>query len=155
MRSRLPLSSRIGCAPIFTARKRSLRRLCFYTCLSVILFTGGCLGPHPRERLGGLAGGVSRPTPRGRLWGLAGVGFSPTPGGVSRPTPGGCPGPHPGGSGPWGCIPACTEADPPSIRLLLRAVRILMECILVAIVILIQSIEKNHNRNRVINRRCE
>ena len=26
---------------IFTARKRSLRRLCFYTCLSVILFTGG------------------------------------------------------------------------------------------------------------------
>ena len=28
--------------PIFTARKRSLRRLCFYTCLSVILFTGGC-----------------------------------------------------------------------------------------------------------------
>ena len=31
------------CAPflVFTARKRSLRRLCFYTCLSVILFTGG------------------------------------------------------------------------------------------------------------------
>ena len=28
---------------VFTARKRSLRRLCFYTCLSVILFTGGCL----------------------------------------------------------------------------------------------------------------
>ena len=28
-----------------TARKRSLRRLCFYTCLSVILFTGGvCIG---------------------------------------------------------------------------------------------------------------
>ena len=26
---------------IITARKRSLRRLCFYTCLSVILFTGG------------------------------------------------------------------------------------------------------------------
>ena len=26
---------------IFTARKRSFRRLCFYTCLSVILFTGG------------------------------------------------------------------------------------------------------------------
>ena len=25
---------------IITARKRSLRRLCFYTCLSVILFTG-------------------------------------------------------------------------------------------------------------------
>ena len=26
---------------IITARKRSLQRLCFYTCLSVILFTGG------------------------------------------------------------------------------------------------------------------
>ena len=26
---------------VVTARKRSLRRLCFYTCLSVILFTGG------------------------------------------------------------------------------------------------------------------
>ena len=26
-----------------TARKRSLRRLCFYTCLSVILFKEGCL----------------------------------------------------------------------------------------------------------------
>ena len=26
---------------IFTTRKRSLRRLCFHTCLSVILFTGG------------------------------------------------------------------------------------------------------------------
>ena len=25
---------------LFTARKRSLRRLCFYTCLSFILFTG-------------------------------------------------------------------------------------------------------------------
>ena len=25
----------------FTARKRSLRRLCVYTCLSVILFAGG------------------------------------------------------------------------------------------------------------------
>ena len=30
---------------LVTARKRSLQRLCFYTCLSVILFTGGSL-PH-------------------------------------------------------------------------------------------------------------
>ena len=29
----------------FTARKRSLRRLCFYTCLSVILFTGWIHSP--------------------------------------------------------------------------------------------------------------
>ena len=33
--------------PVITARKRSLRRLCFYTCLSVILFTGEG-GLHPR-----------------------------------------------------------------------------------------------------------
>ena len=32
---------------IFTARKRSLRRLCFYTYLSVILFTGEYLGRYP------------------------------------------------------------------------------------------------------------
>ena len=30
-----------GTYRFITARKRSLRRLCFYTCLSVILFTGG------------------------------------------------------------------------------------------------------------------
>ena len=38
--------------------------------------------------------------------------------------------------GPGGGIPACTEADPsPERRLLLRAVRILLECILVIIII--------------------
>ena len=51
-------------------------------------------------------------------------------GGVSRPTPGGegSPGPHRAG-----CITACTEADPPRGRLLPRAVRILLESILVFI----------------------
>ena len=52
-----------GCLGFFTTRKRSLRRLCFYTCLSVILFTEGvCLSAcwdttppphksrHPREQ---------------------------------------------------------------------------------------------------------
>ena len=29
-----------SCAPFITTRKRSLQRLCFYTCLSVILLTG-------------------------------------------------------------------------------------------------------------------
>ena len=33
---------------LFTARKRSLRRLCFYACLSVILFMGGG-GGIPRQ----------------------------------------------------------------------------------------------------------
>ena len=45
--------------------------------------------------------------------------FRPTPGGLSRPTP-------------RGCIPACTEADSAHPgRLLLRALRILLGCILV------------------------
>ena len=66
--------------------------------------------PRPRGEVGGSGwGGVSRPRPRGRLGGLAG--------GVSRPTPGG-PRPTFGGvsrsrARPRGCIPACTEADPP------------------------------------------
>ena len=60
-------------------------------------------------------GGVSRPTPRGEVEG-SGRGVSP--------------GPYPGG----GCIPACNEADTPlSRRLLLRAVLILLECILVLV----------------------
>ena len=36
-------SYHLQCYLIFTVRKRSLRRLCFYTCLSVILFTEGGL----------------------------------------------------------------------------------------------------------------
>ena len=113
--------------------------------VSVILFTRGwypsmpCRSPsgggypsmpcrfpglHPGGSLRGLARGVSRPTPRGKLRGLV-------CGGVSRPTPGGLQGGlqvH-----TQGCIPACTEADthPPCRWLLLRAVCILLECILV------------------------
>ena len=46
-------------------------------------------------------GGFSRPTPRGRL----------------RDLTGGYQGPHPGGPGPGrGCVPACTETDPPFPR---------------------------------------
>ena len=71
---------------IITARKRSLRRLCFYTCLSVILFTRG--------------GGFSTPTPRGEVEG-SGQGVSPGshPGGgrLGGSGHGGSPGPHPGG----------------------------------------------------------
>ena len=54
-------------------------------------------------------------------------------GGLQAHTRGGSPGPHPGG------VPACTEADtprPPSRWLLLRAVRILLECILVQFIFL-------------------
>ena len=97
-----------------TARKRSLRRLCFYRCLSVhrgvsqhaLQVSRGSPGPHP---------GVSRPTPKG----------------VSRPTPRGLQA-HTGGD--CVCILACTEADttPHRGRLLPWVVRILLECILVA-----------------------
>ena len=80
-----------------TTCKRSLRRLCFYTCLSVILFTGGAL-----------SGGVV-PGPGGYL--LPG-GCLVRRGGLLR-------------RGAWW--------RPPPGRLLLRAVRILLECILVFI----------------------
>ena len=82
---------------------------------------------------------MSRPRPGGGDGGSA-QGGCPGPdlgwgvGAVSRTRPGrevvsaqGGPGP-----GPRGCIPACTETDTnPSRRLLLRTVRILLECILV------------------------
>ena len=81
---------------------------------------GGSPGPHPGGRLRGLARRVSRPTPRGEV---EGSGW-----GVPRPTPRGYPGPCLGG-----VSQACSEADiPPSRRPLLRVVRILLECILVA-----------------------
>ena len=111
--------------------------------VSVILFTGGVVVfQHALQQVsrGGvvsqLALQVSRPTPRGEVEGSGG------PGGVSRPTPKGeVEGSSRGGlqAHTWGGlqahtqggrIPACTEADPPQ-RLLLRAVRILLECILV------------------------
>ena len=69
----------------------------------------GCLGTGPGEALGVWPGGSPGPH-------LGEVGGSPQ----AR----GCPG--------SGGIPACTEADtPPSRRLLLRAVHILLECFLV------------------------
>ena len=73
--------------PLITARKRSLRRLCFTcVCLSV------------RE-------GVSKPTSRVKVEGS---------GGYPRPTPGGGAQAQAGVGG--GCIPACTEADSPPAK---------------------------------------
>ena len=107
---------------IVTTHKGSLRRLCFYTCLFV---QRGICRPTPGGAVEGSGRGVSRPTARGEVeesgWGVA----RPTPRvgdwGVwlegPRPTPWGVPGPHQGVSRPRpggrGCIPACTEADPP------------------------------------------
>ena len=59
-----------------------------YTCLSVILFGEGCLGPGPRGRLGVWPGGCLGPVP-GEVWGSG-----------QRESPGqhlgGCPGPYQG-----------------------------------------------------------
>ena len=109
----------------------------------------GVSRPRPREEVGGLARrGVSRPRPRGQVGGSGQVG-------VNAHTWGG-PGPHPGSvqaqaqggvqaqthwvsrPRPRGCILACNEAEPPppSRRLLLRVVSILLECILVNFLIL-------------------
>ena len=51
----------------FTSRKQSLRRLRFYTCLSVILFTGWILRARDRDRdiLTRLRLGHQRPVNRG------------------------------------------------------------------------------------------
>ena len=111
---------------IFLPSAMKLRRLCFYRCVSVhrgVSAPGWCLVPGGLLR-GGAAwsqGGCLVPAgsaPRGCLvWGgglLWGV----------------CP--EGGGLVLGGGIPGCTEADLPWERqLLLRTVRILLECILV------------------------
>ena len=80
--------------------------------VSVTLFTGG--------------GGGSGPGGSGPGWGVPGPGVRLVLGG--GPGPGGVPGP--GGSGLGGSGPRGVPAPPPG-WLLLRAVRILRECILV------------------------
>ena len=95
----------VGLANIITARKQSLRRLCFYTSLSVILFTGG--GGLPQCMLGctPLAPGTrGRHPPRTRA-------RHPPPPGSEAGTP------------REQCMLGDTENK--------RAVRILLECILV------------------------
>ena len=118
----------------------------------------GISRPIPRGEVEGSGwGGVSRPIPRGRLgvWleGSPGPGLG---GGVSRPRPqgslslgpGGSPGPGPGGAGPGGRVcPSMHWGWPPSRQLLLRTVRILLECILVIYYFCIESHSKIfHNK---------
>ena len=67
----------------FTVRKRSLRRLYFYTCLLVILFTGGVSRPMPR---GCLPGGCPGPSPGG-VQEQARWGSQTHAGGVSKARP--------------------------------------------------------------------
>ena len=97
---------------IFTARKRSLRRLCFYTCLSVILFTGGvwsiaCWDTHPHL-----------PGPEAPPW----IRHTPTPGTWHSPGSDTPPGP---GTPCTQCMLADTGNK--------RAVYILLECNLLVI----------------------
>ena len=123
---------------IITSRKGSLRRLCFYTCLSVHRGGGipACLAGGIPTCLAGLQGGlqantqgevegsgqgVSRPTPGGlRSFNSNSVvmvkinqahtqgGLQANTQGVSRPTPRRV---SPGPHPGCVCIPACTEAD--------------------------------------------
>ena len=89
---------RIPKLPIITVRKRSLRRLCFYTCLSFCPW------------------GVSRPIPRGEVGG-SGWGGLRRAGLQADTQEGRSPGPGPGGrllaQGQGVCIQACTEANTP------------------------------------------
>ena len=93
---------------IFTARNEAGARLCFYTCLWFCSQEEGVLSQHVLQVVSQHALQVSRPTPRGEVEGSGWGGLQAHTPGVSRPIPRGSPGPHPGG-----CIPACTEADPP------------------------------------------
>ena len=86
------------------------------------VLAGGSPDPYLGGRLRGLAKGFFGSIPGGEVGGLAR--------GISRPRPVGESRLRWGG----GCIPACTEADPPppwSRWLLLWTVHILLECILV------------------------
>ena len=106
---------------IFTARKRSLRMLCFYTCLSVILFTGGLLKcmmgctplPPPSCQRQASPRGPEADTPQGQ------GADTPTPTQTQRQVP------------PW---EQCMLGDTGNKR----AVRILLECILVMYVFPVQ-----------------
>ena len=59
-------SLKVGRATIITARKRSLRRLCCYTCLSVILFTKGAGVSETQCMVGYTPPGSRHPHPLGR-----------------------------------------------------------------------------------------
>ena len=139
--------------------------------LSIILFTGGgrvvfqhalqVVSQHALQVFGGewwypslpcrwypsmpCMGGPG-PHPGGKLRGLTR--------GISRPTPGGSPGPHPGG-----CVSQHTLRQTPLLRgrLLPRAVRILLECILVLNVLCFQGLvgrdqRKSHSQTFHVNR---
>ena len=118
--------------PYFLPSATKLRRLCFYTCLSVILFTGGVLSQHALQVVSQhalqqrgaipacIAGGI--PT----YIAVGGVIPACIAGGIPA-----CLAAR-GGSAPGGCLlQGGVETPPESRRLLLRTVRILLECILV------------------------
>ena len=109
---------------IFTARKRSLRRLCFYTCLSFILFTGG------GEYLTRYIPPTQTPSPQPGTP----PGANPPPDQVYPPRSRHPPGP---GTPPLGQVHPLGPGTPPEQSMLgdtvnVRAVRILLECNLVS-----------------------
>ena len=118
------LSYRFFCTNIFAARKRSLGQGNIFAPVCHAVHRGGCLVPG-----GSAPGGV--PVPRGLLLGDAWSRGGSTPGGgacsqgvpgLGDLLPGGVPGP-----GGRGLLRGCLVETPR--RVLLRAVRILLECI--------------------------
>ena len=75
-------------ANIFTARKRSLRRLCFYRCLSFCPQRGACM-VAPREGMRGCSWGGMRGCSRGHPWLFPGGRAWLLPGGHAWLLPGG------------------------------------------------------------------
>ena len=127
---------------IITACNEVGARYYFQKHVSRILFRGGAgvvsqhasqvPGPHPGGSWGVWPGVGLQAHTHGGSWGVwpggspgphPGCNWGVWPGGVSRPTPGMYPSMH------WG-------RHPPRRRLLLRAVRILLECILVSSMLL-------------------
>ena len=122
-----------------TARKRSLRRLCFYRCLSVHRGgVHGCSGGHAWLLQGGSVHGCSQGGMHGCSWGACVV----APGGACMVTLGGTCMVDPGGRAWFFWWDTVNE----------RAIRILLECILVLRLEIqftrIQTLLiKNHGRN--------
>ena len=116
----------------FTARKRSFRRLCFYTCLSVILFTGWGVSASVHAGIHPLGQTPPEQTPPGRHPpGRYPLGRHPL---GRHPHPGRHP---PGQTAPWEMTPPRSRLPPPPVQCILGdtgnklAVPILLECILV------------------------
>ena len=123
------MSHDVGNSVVFTGRKRSLRRLCFYTCLSVHGRVSGQV--HPPGKYTPLSGQIHPP---GQVHPTSWAGTPPRqvhPPGRYTPQQVHSPGRYTPGAGTPPTLPReqCMLGDAGNKR----AVRILLECILVNI----------------------